>query len=308
MLDKEKDQGDRPEVTEAKAAPEVQRSGVIGDAGNQARWNRAQQAHYLGQDESATDLFRKPGDTAKSTGKFELFDNKAEAEPDPIVAWDPREQLKEWGDGANKFGRQTKQKAAEVSAELTKDGSLLDKPSHPYKDNPDQLMDYNACRKAWNSFPALKQHANLDPAILPAIIRNEVRSLRADDQLLWNPLAEHGYDYSQRKITTIGPANMMVNHIDRLIQKYPQLTDPQLGGIDPKHACRDAIKPEKAAWLAAAYLADEAEKMEKSGHKNITHHDLIKSYNPAANQDDQFKRIHNQLIEIKQRHPLYHDD
>jgi hypothetical protein len=38
-------------------------------------------------------------------------------------------------------------------------------------------MDYNACHKAWNSFPALQRHANLDPAILPAIVRNEVSHL-----------------------------------------------------------------------------------------------------------------------------------
>ena len=306
MLDKEKDQGDRPEVTEAKAAPEVQRSGVIGDAGNQARWNRAQQAHYLGQDESATDLFRKPGDTAKSTGKFELFDNKAEAEPDPIVAWDPREQLKEWGDGANKFGRQTKQKAAEVSAELTKDGSLLDKPSHPYKDNPDQLMDYNVCKKAWSNFPVFARHPNLDAALLPAIIRNEVRSLRADDKYIWNPSAENGWGLERER--TIGPANMQTINIDRLVKKYPQLVDPELGGIDPKHPYRDAIKPEKAAWLGAAYLANEAEKLEAKGQQSITHRDLIKSYNPKADLDSQFKRIHEQLIHVKENHPLFRDE
>ena len=305
MLDKEKDQGDRPEVTEAKAAPEVQRSGVIGDAGNQARWNRAQQAHYLGQDESATDLFRKPGDTAKSTGKFELFDNKAEAEPDPIVAWDPREQLKEWGDGANKFGRQTKQKAAEVSAELTKDGSLLDKPSHPYKDNPDQLMDYNACRKAWNHFPVFARHPNIDATLLPAIIRNEVRSLRADDKYIWNPSAQHGWGLERDR--TIGPANMQTINIDILVKKYPQLVNPELGNIDPEHAYREAIKPEKAAWLGAAYLANAAEALESKGHKNITHRDLIKSYNPGADQDFQFRRIHEQLIHIKDNHPLFRE-
>ncbi|MBA4073709.1 MAG: hypothetical protein C0508_01625, partial [Cyanobacteria bacterium PR.023] len=78
MLDKQKDQGDRQEVTEAKAAPEVQKNAVIGDTGNQARWNRAQQAHYLGQDESATDLFREPRDKKQGVQKFELFDSEAE--------------------------------------------------------------------------------------------------------------------------------------------------------------------------------------------------------------------------------------
>ncbi len=59
ILEEKKDDGDRPEVTEPKAVSEVQRSAVIGETSNQARWRRAQQAHYLGQDESATDLLNQ---------------------------------------------------------------------------------------------------------------------------------------------------------------------------------------------------------------------------------------------------------
>lgn len=262
---------------------------------------------------------------AQRTSKFSTFgDMQAYSDSNPLlidmddgteisskgqrIAWDPREQLREWGKGLDKTAKQVKQAGAEVSAELTKDGSMLDKPSHPYKDNPDQLMDYNACHKAWKHFPVLAKHSNLDPAILPAIIRNEVRSLRTDDQLLWNPLAEHGYDYAHRKTTTIGPANMMVQNIERLVSKYPQLTQPDLGGIDAAHVLRDAIKPTQAAWLAAAYLADRMEGMEAAGQKEITHQDLIKSYNPHANMDSQFQRIHEQLIHVKQNHPLFRDE
>lgn len=61
----------------------------------------------------------------------------------------------------------------------------------------------------------------------------------------------------------------------------------------------------KAAWLCAAYLADAAENLEASGHKAASHRDLIKSYNPNADQDAQFKRIHEQIIQIKQHHPLF---
>lgn len=226
--------------------------------------------------------------------------------PHAIIAWDPREQLKQWGDGVNKTAKQAKQAASEVSADLTKDGAVLDKPGHPYKDNPDQLMDYNACGKAWNHFPALKRHANLDSALLPAIIRNEVRSLRPDDQLIWNPSAEHGLGLEKNR--TIGPANMSTSNIDRLILKYPQLTDPELGGIDPKHPYRDAVNPAKAAWLCAAYLAEPAENLEAKGHKSVSHRDLIKSYNPNADQDSQFKRIHEQIIQVKQHHPLFRAD
>jgi hypothetical protein len=232
--------------------------------------------------------------------------SKAQTTPDAIVAWDPREQLKEWGKGLGKTTRQVKQAGAEVSAELTKDGSMLDKPSHPYKDNPDQLMDYNACHKAWKHFPVFARHPNLDAALLPAMLRNEVRSLRVDDKYLWNPSAEHGWGLEKDR--TIGPANMKTEHIDRLVKRYPQLVNPELGGIDPVHRYRDAIKPEKAAWLAAAYLANEAEKMEATGHKKITHRDLVESYNPKADLDSQLKRIHEQLIHVKRNHPLFRDE
>ncbi len=68
--DKPKTQGDRPVQPEVQVAPEVQRNAIIAENSNQARWSRTQQAHYLEQDESATGLFYKPGESSKSTGKF----------------------------------------------------------------------------------------------------------------------------------------------------------------------------------------------------------------------------------------------
>lgn len=305
------------DVEQKLDAPKIQppsetarREGQFTEMDKQATWTDATESNRTTQKDSATMEALSDARIAeiKAAGgfqKFELFDSKAEEAPD-VVAWDPREQLKQWGDGINKTAKQAKQVGAEVSAELTKDGSVLDKPSHPYKDNPDQLMDYNACQKAWKHFAVFARHENLDAALLPAIIRNEVRSLRADDKYLWNPSAEHGLGLERNR--TIGPANMATWNIDRLIQKYPQLTDPELGGIDPKHVYRDALNPAKAAWLSAAYLADAAERLEQSGHKVVSHHDLIKSYNPNANQEEQFKRIHEQIIQVKQHHPLFRDE
>ena len=76
--EKPKNEGDwliiKPELL---AAPEAQRSGVIGDNGNQARWEKAQEVHNLG-DNSATGLFYPPG-TAPATEKFGIvgLDDKA---------------------------------------------------------------------------------------------------------------------------------------------------------------------------------------------------------------------------------------
>ena len=69
--EKIKDKGDQGErLPEVKPAPEVQRSAVIDEGSNQARWERAQAVHYLGQDESATGLFKKPGQAPENTCKF----------------------------------------------------------------------------------------------------------------------------------------------------------------------------------------------------------------------------------------------
>ncbi|MGH9553982.1 MAG: hypothetical protein ACRD3W_31680, partial [Terriglobales bacterium] len=242
-----------------------------------------------------------------------LVETQNHYDQNDVIAWDPREldprpAIRHAKHEAAKATKHAINEVKHAGSEATKDGAILDGAVHPYKDNPDQFMDYNACGKAWHAFPALARHPNLDPVLLPAILRNEIRHLRTDDQLLWNPAAEHGYDYKQRPETTIGPANMMVSNIRHLVAKYPQLTDPERGGIDPDHILEDAIKPKQAAWLAAAYLADQAETLEQQGHKTITHHDLIKSYNSQADLNDQFKLIHQQLLEIKQHHPLFRDD
>ena len=76
--EKPKNEGDRLIIKpELLTAPEAQRSGVIGDNGNQARWEKAQEVHNLG-DNSATGLFYPPG-TAPATEKFGIvgLDDKA---------------------------------------------------------------------------------------------------------------------------------------------------------------------------------------------------------------------------------------
>ncbi|CAN5116345.1 hypothetical protein BH10CYA1_BH10CYA1_63230 [soil metagenome] len=65
---------DSAQPWELPVAPETaQRGGVIADNGNQARWQRAQEVHKLGQDESATDLYYRLGEQPnQSTNKFTI--------------------------------------------------------------------------------------------------------------------------------------------------------------------------------------------------------------------------------------------
>ncbi len=79
--------GEKPDVTrevtkiqEPQAAPEVaQRGSVISESGNQARWQRAQEVHKLGQNESATDLYHNPNYKKKPVEKFTLYDSAVSA-------------------------------------------------------------------------------------------------------------------------------------------------------------------------------------------------------------------------------------
>lgn len=62
---------EKREQTEAKKPPEAPaKEAVIGASPQQDRWKQMERAHYLEQDESATGLFRKPGQASESTGKF----------------------------------------------------------------------------------------------------------------------------------------------------------------------------------------------------------------------------------------------
>lgn len=69
------------EIQKPLIAPEVLRGGVIKNGEQQADWRTTQHAHMLGQDESATDLFYKPGHAELPRQKFELIDSAVDASP-----------------------------------------------------------------------------------------------------------------------------------------------------------------------------------------------------------------------------------
>ncbi|MBU6454090.1 MAG: hypothetical protein KGS72_20085 [Cyanobacteria bacterium REEB67] len=74
------DEADKPkEVAKPEAASEtILRGGVIKNQALQENWRETQQHHMLGQEESATDLFYKPGASKETSQKFELFDSSKE--------------------------------------------------------------------------------------------------------------------------------------------------------------------------------------------------------------------------------------
>lgn len=64
------------EVAKPQTPPEtILHGGVIKNQALQANWRETQQQHMLGQEESATDLFYKPGAAKEGSQRFELFDS-----------------------------------------------------------------------------------------------------------------------------------------------------------------------------------------------------------------------------------------
>jgi hypothetical protein len=71
--EKRQDHGERP--SESTISERRQADQHIKDKGGQSTWRASQQAHILEQDESATDLFYKPGEAKQAAQKFELIDS-----------------------------------------------------------------------------------------------------------------------------------------------------------------------------------------------------------------------------------------
>jgi hypothetical protein len=67
---------ERNEQSETRPQPEKPPDdSTIKNKGSQSTWRISQQAHFLEQDESATDLFYKPGELKHASQKFELIDS-----------------------------------------------------------------------------------------------------------------------------------------------------------------------------------------------------------------------------------------
>ena len=239
------------EVKEAKAAPEVQRSGVIGDTGNQARWNRAQQAHYLGQDESATDLFRKPGDAPNSTNKFTI---DGLDEDTPKIAYDLKSAQKDV-QRVGTFLDCSKQSLSSLE---------MGNPLYPHQGKEDSYVSYPACSAANVEFSELAKRigegrGHIDRSLIAATIRLEVAFYKQGvDTGQDKYIQEHGRDDGIGQVASIGPAQMQIRHIERLVKEFPQ----QLGkfAADPLRA---ALKIENAPHFVGGYFSEVVQHLNK---------------------------------------------
>ncbi len=257
MLDKQKDEGDKQEVKEVKALPEVQRSGVIGDTGNQARWNRAQQAHYLGQDESATDLFRKPGDSSNNACKFTIDGLDEES---PKIAYD----LKDIQKDVRKVGNRIEYAKHSLSSFEAPAKLELLNAVYPRRGHEDAYISYPACKAANEEFPELAKRIgdgrnHIDQYLIAATIRLEVAFFKQGaDTGQDKYVQEYGQGAGIGENVSIGPAQIQIRHVNRLVKEFPE----QLGRFESDPA-RAALKVENAPHFVGGYFSDAIQHLKK---------------------------------------------
>ena len=230
---------------------------------------------------------------AQRTSKFSTFgDMQAYADSNPLLI--------DMGDGT-----EVSSKGAQVAWDPIKAGQekareamvAAEHALFPYRGNEDSQVDYAACAAAFRSFPEFSRHPNIDRALIPALIRNELhhyftpKEKPAEDFL--NATGNPGLEK-----TSLGPGQVQVRHVKRLIESFPQLRDPAQGAItgDPFKA---ALDPAKAPWFVAAYLAEKIQHRESHG-QTISHQALIQDFNPGG--QTHFENVHGQIMWIKSHH------
>lgn len=152
---------------------------------------------------------------------------------------------------------------------------------YSHRGSEDDYMEYDAFKAAHKAFPQFDNHQNVRWEHIAAMVRNEQHYYMNVKEQNEEQLIKAGKGDEVGIGKSIGPAQIQIRNIERLIEKYPQLTDPKLGGIRKDHVLEDALKPDKAAWLATAYVADKIESNEAKGNP-VTVRQLIQDYNPGG--------------------------
>lgn len=212
-------------------------------------------------------------------GDGNVVSSRANEVSPPAVAWEPIDRLKHF---------------TEKSAQAVRDGA--EHSFFPFRGREDTQIDYSACAHAFRSFPEFSRHANIDRALIPAIIRNELHFYNLKEKPVEGMINVFGT--LPKDTLSIGPAQIQKRNIDRLISNFPQLSDEKQGAIkgNPLEA---ALSPSKAPWFVAALLAERIQQLE-STNQPITHNDLIQYYNPGGK--PHFENVHKQLLWIKNHH------
>jgi hypothetical protein len=210
---------------------------------------------------------------------IDMGDGTEISSKDARLAWDPLKDSKKFANEAIKAASDATEHAL-----------------FPYRGKEDTQVDYAACAAACKAFSEFARNPQIDRAIIPALIRNELHFYTLDEKPVEAVINTFG-DLPKRSLS-IGPAQIQKQNVERLMQSYPQLSDPALGNITG-NALQHALSPQKAPWFVAALLAENISRRETAGLP-ITHQELIQDYNPGGK--EHFKNVHDQLIWIKSHH------
>ncbi|HEY9684942.1 MAG TPA: hypothetical protein V6C86_25420 [Oculatellaceae cyanobacterium] len=154
---------------------------------------------------------------------------------------------------------------------------------HPHEGKEDQFVDYAAARDALHL--AHLDKYKLPENILGAILRNEQHFYKLTDAMQDDEIAKTGTvrlkNGKEDSYASIGPAQMQIRHIRRLIEEKDAHGDPKYPFLqhmkdDP---IRAALDKKNAALLTGAYFADEIEKRHLKPNE-VTAESLAYMYNP----------------------------
>jgi len=261
---------------ELPAAPEVaQRGAVIADSGNQARWQRAQEIHKLGQDESATDLF---GTTKQPAQKFELFDSVHEQTLQRVGSdFSKQQKIAQALDGY--MPPPTLLPDFIVRAEL----QIWNATEKPLNGLESQLMDSTTAAnpQAWEqaAMAFSSQLKGAPIALLKGYTRNELACYGRED-LAQDIAATDGKSLGDNP--TLGMAQITVKGIQEFEAKYPQLKHflESKGYSGPGHEMKALLDPECVPMIVAAKTATIVEDLATHGIKHPTSEQIAYGYNP----------------------------
>lgn len=282
-----------PEKSVQKTPEAAKEGGVIAAQPNQEIHGKAfEQSHKNDKTLSEPDMIAmEEGETVAQykarvaqiqANRFGFFDSSAEAkEENPILlaqagadkkpSSDAPIQLQEFpGDLVNGIWNVAVGTAEVINRHFSTvhipAGATMDYFSGVIK-NPEKYEEYfqknalntSACEAAYKAFRL--DRFDVDRNLVAGLVWNEQLHRKAtdgaQDVAVWVGIELDGYK-------SIGPGQIQIRHIEALAEKYPGLRE--LG--DPKKA---ALDPAKAPFFVAAYLANEAEKIENYNKEHSTY-------------------------------------
>lgn len=174
------------------------------------------------------------------------------------IAYDLQDARKDLAGGVKKVG--TFLECSKESLTSLESGN----PLYPHQGKEDNYISYPACRQANAEFPELAKRlgegkGHIDQSLIAATIRLEVAFYKQGiDTGQDKYVLEHGRDEGIGQTVSIGPAQMQIRHIERLVKEFPN----QLGQFasDPLRA---ALKVENAPHFVGGYFSEVIQHLSK---------------------------------------------